>query len=81
MIRVLLILILGLAAARAEWQLLPGYRIEEYAREPRIVDPIAMDWDDRGRVYVLESGRIKVLDGEAKVIAGDLSGATGFAIK
>ena len=81
MMRVWLLVILGVAAARADWQLQPGYRIEEYAREPRVIDPVAMDWDSQGRLYVLESsGRVKEISGaQDKIIAEDLSGATGIA--
>jgi glucose/arabinose dehydrogenase len=81
--RILAIALLSAAAAHAEWQLPQGYGIEEYAREPRIVDPVAMDWDSRGRIHVLESsGRIKVFgDAEPQVLAEDLAGATGLAVR
>jgi glucose/arabinose dehydrogenase len=70
-------------AAYADWQLPEGYRIKEYAREPGVVDPVAMDWDGDGRLHVLESsGRIKVFaSSEPKVLAEGLAGATGFAIR
>ena len=58
----------------------PGFRIELVAAEPLVVDPVAMDWDDAGRLYVVEmrgymrdldaaeeerpSGRIVVLEDE-----------------
>jgi len=33
----------------------PGYRVELFAAEPDIVNPIYMDWDERGRLWVIES--------------------------
>jgi uncharacterized protein len=33
----------------------PGFSIELFASEPDIQKPIAMDWDERGRLWVLES--------------------------
>src|SRR5688572_27920519 len=81
--RIVAIVLLNVAvAAQAEWQLPDGYRIEEYAREPRVIDPIAMDWDGDGRLHILESsGRIKVVAGsEPKVLAEGLAGATGLAL-
>src|SRR5689334_21095419 len=32
----------------------PGYRIELVAAEPFVKDPIAMDWDRQGRLWVVE---------------------------
>ena len=31
-----------------------GFRIEPFAAEPLISSPVAMDWDDNGRIYVVE---------------------------
>lgn len=33
----------------------PGYRVELFASEPDIVNPIYMDWDEKGRLWVIES--------------------------
>lgn len=33
----------------------PGYRVELFAAEPDIVNPIYMDWDERGRLWIIES--------------------------
>lgn len=33
----------------------PGFRVELFASEPDIVNPIAMTWDERGRLWVVES--------------------------
>ncbi|MAX00495.1 MAG: hypothetical protein CMN72_12815, partial [Sphingomonas sp.] len=35
-------------------ELAPGFRVELVAAEPLVVDPVAMDWDDEGRLYVVE---------------------------
>src|SRR5688572_9620914 len=82
MMRTLAIMLLGfmsLAAAETEWLLPKGYRVEEFAR---VVDPVAMDWDAKGRVWVLESsGRIKIVDRETKIFAEGLEGATGLAVR
>ncbi|MPY88804.1 MAG: c-type cytochrome [Luteitalea sp.] len=40
--------------ALAGFQLEPGYRIELVAAEPLVVDPVAMAFDERGRMYVVE---------------------------
>ncbi|MEX1268608.1 MAG: PVC-type heme-binding CxxCH protein [Balneolaceae bacterium] len=32
-----------------------GFRVELFASEPDIVNPIYMDWDERGRLWVIES--------------------------
>ena len=41
--------------ALASFELEPGYRIELAAAEPLIRDPVAMAFDDRGRMYVVEN--------------------------
>ena len=38
----------------ASFRIAPGYRVELVAAEPLVVDPVAMDWDDEGRLYVVE---------------------------
>ncbi len=54
----------------------PGYRIELAAAEPMLLDPVAFDWDERGRLWVVEmadyplgmdnqgkpGGRVRVLE-------------------
>jgi len=40
--------------AMAAFELLPGYRIELVAAEPLVRDPVAMDFDEDGRLYVVE---------------------------
>src|SRR5436309_12949934 len=39
---------------RATFQLAPGFRIELVASEPQIADPVAMAFDQNGRLYVAE---------------------------
>src|SRR5262249_6923036 len=58
--------------ARASFQLPADLRIELVASEPQISDPVAMSFDERGRLYVVEMpdyplnpnalGRIKLLE-------------------
>ena len=43
------------AQALAGFELEPGYRIELAAAEPLIADPVAMAFDDRGRMFVVEN--------------------------
>ncbi|HEX3800538.1 MAG TPA: PVC-type heme-binding CxxCH protein [Verrucomicrobiae bacterium] len=40
--------------ALATFQLDPGLKIECIASEPTVVSPVAMDWDESGRMYVVE---------------------------
>jgi len=41
-------------AERARFRTPPGFRVELVAAEPLVVDPVAIDWDDQGRLYVVE---------------------------
>ncbi len=43
------------AEALAGFELEPGYRIELAAAEPLIRDPVAMAFDERGRMFVVEN--------------------------
>lgn len=40
--------------ALASFQLRPGFRIELVAAEPVVVDPVYLDWDAEGRLWVVE---------------------------
>jgi putative membrane-bound dehydrogenase-like protein len=40
--------------ARRTFHLAPGYRIELVASEPLVQDPVAIDWDPQGRLWVVE---------------------------
>ena len=42
------------AEARARFTLPPGYEIRLFAAEPDIANPVAMTWDERGRLWVVE---------------------------
>lgn len=51
----------------ATFRTAPGFRIELVASEPLVVDPVAMDWDDEGRLYVVEMrGFMRSLDAEGE---------------
>ncbi|MGH9307921.1 MAG: PVC-type heme-binding CxxCH protein [Vicinamibacterales bacterium] len=53
------------AEALASFVLEPGYRIDLVASEPLVQSPVAMGFDDRGRLYVAENrGYPDPLDGE-----------------
>src|SRR5262245_44353406 len=32
----------------------PGFEVRLFASEPEVVNPVAMTWDERGRLWVLE---------------------------
>ena len=40
--------------ALATFKVAPGFKVELVAAEPMIEAPVAMSWDDQGRMYVLE---------------------------
>ncbi|NQZ95669.1 MAG: c-type cytochrome [Myxococcales bacterium] len=46
--------VLSAQAALRAFRVAPGFRVELVAAEPLVVDPVAMDWDDAGRLYVVE---------------------------
>ena len=41
-------------AAQAKFTLPPGFEIRLFASEPEVVNPVAMTWDERGRLWVVE---------------------------
>ncbi|MGK0184338.1 MAG: putative membrane-bound dehydrogenase-like protein [Verrucomicrobiales bacterium] len=41
-------------AALATFQMRPGFRIEQVAQEPLVADPVAIAFDERGRLFVAE---------------------------
>src|SRR5690349_12380220 len=66
--------------ALSTFTLEPGFKIEVVASEPFVVDPVAMEIDENGRMYVVEmpgypldisgSGKVKLLtdtDGDGKM--------------
>ena len=40
--------------AAQKFSLPPGFRVQLFAAEPDIVNPVAMSWDERGRLWVIE---------------------------
>lgn len=36
-------------------QVPPGFELQLFASEPNIINPIAMDWDEKGRLWVIET--------------------------
>ncbi|TPV95685.1 MAG: DUF1080 domain-containing protein [Myxococcales bacterium FL481] len=73
----------------------PGFRVELVAAEPTVVDPVALDWDHDGRLWVLEHPRppapgrpalVQLRDNDddgqmdtRQVVAEGLHAPTGFA--
>ncbi len=44
-----------------------GYRVELVAAEPLVLDPVAFDWDERGRLWVVEMADYPLgLDGQGR---------------
>ena len=55
--------VLGAEQELATFRLAPGFRAELVASEPLVIDPVAMDWDDQGRLFVVEMrGYMRDLD-------------------
>ena len=58
----------------------PGLRVELVAAEPMVVDPVAVAWDERGRMFVVEDRGYPVGPGKDKppvgqvVLLGDTNG-------
>ena len=51
----------------ATFRTAPGFRIELVASEPLVVDPVAIDWDDEGRLYAVEMrGFMPDIDGNGE---------------
>lgn len=46
--------VLSPVEALATFRIADGFRVELVASEPLVVDPVAMDFDDEGRLYVVE---------------------------
>src|SRR5258706_7980628 len=42
------------AAAQKKFTVPPGFEVRLFAAEPDVVNPVAMTWDERGRLWVLE---------------------------
>jgi putative membrane-bound dehydrogenase-like protein len=53
--------------ALASFRVAPGFRVELVVAEPLVVAPVAIDWDDAGRLYVVEMrGFMPNLEGEGE---------------
>ncbi|MGH7287152.1 MAG: DUF7133 domain-containing protein, partial [Myxococcota bacterium] len=54
-------------AELASFRVAEGFRVELVAAEPLVVDPVAIDWDDAGRLYVVEMrGFMPTLEGKGE---------------
>ncbi len=42
------------AAAMASFEIVPGFRLEQVAAEPLVEDPVAMSFDEDGRLYIVQ---------------------------
>ena len=42
------------AEALKMFRIEPGYRIEKFVSEPDVVSPVAMEFDENGRIFVAE---------------------------
>lgn len=50
-----------------KWHVRAGYRIELVAAEPVVLDPVAFDWDEDGRLWVIEMADYPLgMDGNGK---------------
>jgi putative membrane-bound dehydrogenase-like protein len=50
-----------------KWHVREGYRIELVAAEPVVLDPVAFDWDEQGRLWVIEMADYPMgMDGNGK---------------
>jgi putative membrane-bound dehydrogenase-like protein len=50
-----------------KWHVREGYRIELVAAEPVVLDPVAFDWDEKGRLWVIEMADYPLgMDGKGK---------------
>lgn len=55
------------AEAMASLRAAPGFRVELVAAEPLVEDPVAIAWDERGLLYVVEMrGFMPTVDGEGE---------------
>lgn len=50
-----------------KWHVREGYRIDLVAAEPVVLDPVAFDWDSKGRLWVIEMADYPLgMDGNGK---------------
>src|ERR1044071_4071224 len=50
----------------------PGLRVELVASEPMVVDPVAVAWDERGRMFVVEDRGYPVGPGKGQKPVGQV---------
>src|SRR6266404_9306876 len=50
----------------------PGLRVELVAAEPMVVDPVAVAWDEKGRMFVVEDRGYPVGPGKGKPPVGQV---------
>src|ERR1041384_3651953 len=50
----------------------PGLRVELVAAEPMVVDPVAVAWDERGRMFVVEDRGYPVGPGKGQKPVGQV---------
>src|SRR6266498_5588772 len=50
----------------------PGLKVELVAAEPKVVDPVAVAWDERGRMFVVEDRGYPTGPGKGKPPAGQI---------
>ncbi len=55
------------AESLSKFRVAPGYRVELVAAEPLVMDPVAIDWDVQGRLWVVEMADYPLgMDGREK---------------
>src|SRR6267143_495747 len=50
----------------------PGLKVELVAAEPMVVDPVAVAWDEKGRMFVVENRGYSTGPGKDKPPAGQI---------
>jgi putative membrane-bound dehydrogenase-like protein len=59
--------------AQKTFQLEPGLKIELVAAEPLVIDPVAVTWDENGKMYVAENRGYPVGPGKGKTPEGKIA--------
>lgn len=59
--------------AQKTFQLEPGLKIELVAAEPLVIDPVAVAWDENGKMYVAENRGYPVGPGKGKTPEGKIA--------
>lgn len=62
--------VLSPSEALEAFQIAPGFSIQLVASEPQVVDPVAIAWDETGRLWVVElRGYMRTVDGDGETEA------------